>query len=91
MSRSIAHQGRADFLLVDTQISTAAASDSLGNLAPTVKGHDSGAGDELITGNGPPFCRVFAGIFREPMPRIGVRRAIMQCRAHDNDRAAPAA
>src|SRR3954452_20295152 len=41
-------------------------------------------------GNGPAFCRVFAGIFREPMPIIGVRRAIMQCRGHDDDRAAPA-
>src|SRR3954468_23371770 len=41
-------------------------------------------------GNGPPFCRVFAGILLEPMPIIGVRRAIMQCRGHDDDRAAPA-
>ena len=54
------------------------------------KGRDSGAHNELITGNGPPFCRVFAGIFREPMPVIGVRRVIMQCREHDDDRAAPA-
>jgi hypothetical protein len=32
---------------------------------------------------------VFAGISREPMPVIGIRRVIMQCREHDDDRAAP--
>src|SRR6185503_4954442 len=55
----------------------------------TVKGPESGAHNELIAGNGPRFCRVFAGISREPMPVIGIRRVIMQCREHDDDRAAP--
>src|ERR1700748_541764 len=27
---------------------------------------------------------------RGPLPLIGVRRVVMQCRAHDDDRAAPA-
>src|ERR1700758_1163568 len=31
-----------------------------------------------------------SGFSPRPLPLIGVRRVIMQCRAHDDDRAAPA-
>jgi hypothetical protein len=56
-----------------------------------VEGPDAGARNELVTGNGPSFCGVFSGLFRESLPVIGVRREIVQCRAHDDDdRAAPA-
>ena len=55
-----------------------------------VKGHDSGARSELIMGNGRRFEARKQRLFPRPSPGIGVRRMIMQCRAHDDDRAAPA-
>ena len=55
-----------------------------------VEDHESGARDELIMGNGRRSRGLESGIFPEPLPVIGVRRVIMQCRAHDEaDRAAP--
>jgi|SRR5690349_8783478 hypothetical protein len=50
-----------------------------------VEGPESGARHELTMGNGSSFCCVFTGLFPEPLPIIGVRRAIMQSLAHDDD------
>src|SRR5262249_38987150 len=56
-----------------------------------VKGHESGARNELIMGNGRRFQARKQRLLPRPSPIIGVRSAIMQCRAHDDhDRAAPA-
>src|SRR5690348_1064137 len=55
-----------------------------------VKGHDSGVRNELMMGNGRRFEARKQRLFLRPLPIIGVRRVIMQCRAHDDDRAAPA-
>ena len=41
-------------------------------------------------GNGRRFEARKQRLFPRPLPIIGVRRVIMQCRAHDDDRAAPA-
>ena len=54
-----------------------------------VKGHESGARNELMMGNGRRLEARKQRLFFRPLPVIGVRRAIMQCRAHDDDRAAP--
>src|SRR5262249_44865189 len=55
-----------------------------------VKGHESGARSELIMGNGRRSEARKQQLFPQPLPLIGVRRELMQCRAHDDDRAAPA-
>src|SRR5579871_4190003 len=56
----------------------------------SVKGPDSGARNELIMGNGRRSRPANSGFSSRPLPLIGVRRVIVQCRAHDDDRAAPA-
>ena len=57
----------------------------------SVKGHETGARSELIMGNGRRFEARKQPLSPRPLPIIGVRRGIMQCRAHDvDDRAAPA-
>ena len=55
-----------------------------------VKGPESGARSELVMGNGRRFEARKQRLFPRPLPIIGVRRAIVQCRAHDDDRAPPA-
>ena len=50
----------------------------------SVKGHDSAARSALIVGNGRQFEARKQRLFPRPLPIIGVRRAIMQCRAHDD-------
>jgi hypothetical protein len=49
-----------------------------------VKGHESGARSELTMGNGWLLGARKQRLFPRPLPIIGVRRVIMQCRAHDN-------
>ena len=49
----------------------------------TVKGPESGARSELIMGDGRRFEARKRRLFPRPLPVIGVRRAIMQSRAHD--------
>jgi hypothetical protein len=49
-----------------------------------VKGHDSGARVELIMGHGRRFEARRQRLFPEPLPVIGVRRGIVQNRAHDD-------
>src|SRR5579871_3686206 len=56
-----------------------------------VEGPDSDARSELVMGNGRRFEARKPQLSPRPLPLIGVRRVIMQCRAHDDDdRAAPA-
>src|SRR6185312_6780785 len=55
-----------------------------------VKGPESGARNELTMGNGRRFEARKQRRFPRPLPVIGVRHVIMQSRAHDDDRAAPA-
>src|SRR5689334_12250940 len=78
------------FLVVETQISNAAASDSLGNLAPERQRSRIWRFAAGSYGQWPAFEARKQRLFPRPLPIIGVRRAIMQCRAHDDDRAAPA-
>ena len=49
----------------------------------TVKGPESAARSKLIMGNGRRFEARKQRLFPRPLPVIGVRRGIMQCRAHD--------
>ena len=49
----------------------------------TVKGPESGARSELIMGNGRRFEARKQRLFPRPLPIIGVRRLIVQSRAHD--------
>ena len=56
----------------------------------SVKGYESGARNERTMGNGRRFEARKQRLFPRPLPVIVVRRVIVQCRAHDDDRAAPA-
>ena len=80
------HTDRAQiFLLVDRQISDAAASDCLGNLAPELNGPGNLAlatsSSWAMAGASRPAN---SGFSPGPLPVIGVRRAILQSRAHDD-------
>ena len=78
------------FFVVETQISNAAASDSLGNLASERKRPRIWRLQRAHYGQWPAIRAPEQGLSLRPSPIIGVRRTIMQCRAHDDDsRAAP--
>ena len=82
--------GAQIFLLVETQISNAAANNSLGNLAPERQRPQIRRSRRAHYGQWPAFEARKQRLFPRPLPVIGVWRVIMQCRAHDDDRAAPA-
>src|SRR5579883_592404 len=77
--------------LVDTQISSPRASDSPGSLAPERQKPRIGRLPRAHHGQWGRFEARKQPLFPGPLPVIGVRRGIMQCRAHDDDRAAPGA
>ena len=80
---ALLRQARRFFFVGDTQISDAAASDCLGNVAPERQRPRFWCLQRAHCGQWPAIPGPETAAFPRSLPIIGVRRAIVQCRAHD--------